>query len=103
MDAESTSEEGALKREWWKNWESDLPPLEHVIQSYDTAFLKKKLQTIAITTWGVFSLEDKGKQLILVDSVKGRYEFPELRRLALEQYKYWLLKQLLLNQSIRLP
>ncbi len=20
---------------------------------------------------------------------KGRYEFPELRRLALEQYKYW--------------
>ena len=31
----------------------------------------------------------KGKQLILVDSVKGRYEFPELRRLALEQYKYW--------------
>ena len=39
-----TSEEGAiLKREWWKNWESsDLPPLEHVIQSYDTAFLKKR-------------------------------------------------------------
>jgi predicted phage terminase large subunit-like protein len=87
-----TSEEGAiLKREWWKDWESDsLPPLEHVIQSYDTAFLKKETADYsAITTWGVFSLEDKGKQLILVDSVKGRYEFPELRRLALEQYKYW--------------
>ena len=87
-----TSEEGAiLKREWWKNWESDsLPPLEHVIQSYDTAFLKKETADYsAITTWGVFTLEDKGKQLILVDSVKGRYEFPELRRLALEQYKYW--------------
>ena len=27
--------------------------------------------------------------LILLDAIKGRYEFPELRRLALEQYKYW--------------
>ena len=26
---------------------------------------------------------------MLLDAVKGRYEFPELRRLALEQYKYW--------------
>ena len=87
-----TSEEGAiLKREWWKNWESSqLPPLEHVIQSYDTAFLKKETADYsAITTWGVFSLEDKGKQLILLDSVKDRFEFPELRRVALEQYKYW--------------
>jgi hypothetical protein len=38
-----TGEEGALiKREWWQNWEKDLPPLEHVIQSYDTAFMKKE-------------------------------------------------------------
>jgi len=38
-----TSEEGALiKREWWKNWEHEqMPVLEHIIQSYDTAFLKK--------------------------------------------------------------
>ena len=26
---------------------------------------------------------------MLLDSIKGRYEFPELRRLALEQYAYW--------------
>ena len=26
---------------------------------------------------------------MLLDAVKGRYEFPELRRKALEQYKYW--------------
>ena len=40
-----TSEEGSLiKREWWQNWESDnMPPnLTHVIQSYDTAFMKKE-------------------------------------------------------------
>ena len=33
--------------------------------------------------------EDSGANLMLLDAVKGRYEFPELRRLALEQYKYW--------------
>ena len=88
-----TSEEGAIiKREWWKKWDKDtLPKLEHVIQSYDTAFMKKETADFsAITTWGVFrETEDKPTNLILVDSVKGRYEFPELRRKALEQYKYW--------------
>ena len=88
-----TSEEGAIiKREWWKKWEHNfMPKLEHVIQSYDTAFMKKETADYsAITTWGVFrESEDKPPNLILVDSLKGRYEFPELRRKALEQYKYW--------------
>jgi len=88
-----TSEEGAIiKREWWRKWTSDkIPPLKHVIQSYDTAFMKKETADFsAITTWGVFrETEDKPANLILVDSLKGRYEFPELRRKALEQYKYW--------------
>ena len=41
-----TSEEGSIiKRDWWKVWDRmTIPPLKHVIQSYDTAFLKKKLQ-----------------------------------------------------------
>jgi len=89
-----TSEEGAIiKREWWRKWKSDkIPPLKHVIQSYDTAFMKKETADFsAITTWGIFyPTEDSGANLILLDAVKGRYEFPELRRKALEQYKYWI-------------
>ena len=27
--------------------------------------------------------------IVHLDAIKGRYEFPELRRLALQQYKYW--------------
>jgi len=88
-----TSEEGALiKREWWRKYRSErIPALHHVIQSYDTAFMKKETADFsAITTWGVFyPTEDSGANLILLDSIKGRYEFPELRRKALEQYKYW--------------
>ena len=88
-----TSEEGALiKREWWRKWDKEyVPPLQHVIQSYDTAFLKKETADYsAITTWGVFTPnDDSGPNLILLDSIKGRWEFPELRRRALANYKYW--------------
>ena len=88
-----TSEEGAiLKREWWQKYnKEDIPPLHHVIQSYDTAFMKKESADYsAITTWGIFyPSEDSPANLLLLDAIKGRYEFPELRRLALQQYKYW--------------
>jgi predicted phage terminase large subunit-like protein len=88
-----TSEEGAIiKREWWRMWKSDkIPPLTHVIQSYDTAFMKTETADYsAITTWGIFfPSEDKGAHLLLLDAIKGRYEFPELRRRALQQFKYW--------------
>jgi len=88
-----TAEEGAIiKREWWRDWTKDyIPALEHVIQSYDTAFLKRETADYsAITTWGVFrDSEDSAEQLILLDAIKRRVEFPELRRLAKEQYDYW--------------
>ena len=88
-----TAEEGSIiKREWWKTWEkSSIPPLQHIIQSYDTAFSKKETADYsAITTWGVFyPNEDSPANLILLDAYKERLEFPELRKEALEQYKYW--------------
>ena len=88
-----TAEEGSIiKREWWNVWEhDDIPALQHVIQSYDTAFMKKETADFsAITTWGVFQpSEDSGPGLILLDCVKDRFEFPELRRIAKEQYDYW--------------
>jgi predicted phage terminase large subunit-like protein len=88
-----TAEEGSLiKREWWKVWDKPfIPPLDHIIQSYDTAFLKKESADYsAITTWGVFyPNEDSPANLILLDAFKERLEFPELKKEAYEQYKYW--------------
>jgi phage terminase large subunit-like protein len=88
-----TSEEGSLiKREWWRKWDRDyIPSLSHVIQSYDTAFLKKESADYsAITTWGVFhESDDSAPNLILLDALKERLEFPELRKKAKEQYDYW--------------
>jgi len=88
-----TSAEGAIiKKEWWKKWPHDkLPPLMHVIQSYDTAFMKKETADYsAISTWGVFKPnEDSEPAIMLLDVLKDRYEFPELRKVAKEQYDYW--------------
>ena len=88
-----TSEEGSIvKREWWQKWESEnLPNVSYIIQSYDTAFSKKEnADYSAISTWGVFRPdEDSPDSIILLDCQKGRYDFPELKRLAMEEYKYW--------------
>ena len=88
-----TSEEGALiKREWWQTWEGEkIPNLEFIIQSYDTAFSKKESADFsAITTWGIFDPDNgKGKALILLDAKKDRWNFRELKKEAMEQYKYW--------------
>jgi predicted phage terminase large subunit-like protein len=100
---EPTSEEGALiKREWWQKWDKEfLPDVTYVIQSYDTAFLKKETADYsAITTWGIFYPEEGGKpNIILLDSLKDRFEFPELRREALEQYKYWKPDMVIVEQK----
>ena len=88
-----TSEEGALiRREWWQDWEKDeIPQLQYIIQSYDTAFSAKTTADYsAITTWGIFTPEDGGRQnIILLDAKKGRWNFPELKDKAQEEYKYW--------------
>ena len=87
-----TSEEGAiLKREWWQPWEEkDIPDLQYIIQSYDTAFSKKETADYsAITTWGVFSPDGQRPALILLDARRGRWEFPELKEIALKEYNYW--------------
>ena len=88
-----TSEEGAIiKREWWKKWEKeDIPHLQYIIQSYDTAFSSKETADYsAITTWGVFEPEEGAKpNLILLDAKRGRWNFPELKEIAQTEYKYW--------------
>ncbi len=88
-----TGEENAIiRREWWKTWEREVvPQLEYVIQSYDTAFSKRETADYsAITTWGVFyPVDGEGPNLILLDSKKGRWDFPELKAKAFEEYKFW--------------
>jgi predicted phage terminase large subunit-like protein len=89
-----TSEEGAIvKREWWKVWEHENPPpCEFIIQSWDTAFTKNERSDYsACTTWGVFHLNEdpENTHIILLDALKERLEFPELKQRAMDMYREW--------------
>ena len=88
-----TSEEGALlKREWWKTWEFDRPPpCEFIIMSLDAAQEKNtRADYNALTTWGVFFNEEVDNyNIILLNAIKKRLEFPELKELVLQEYADW--------------
>ena len=110
---EPTSEASAIvKRDWWKEWEGERPPpCDFILMSWDTAFEKNnRADYSACTVWGVFyqatdhpdqyeSEEevDRVKQslgvpqanIILLNAIRDRLEFPELKRLVLEEYKEW--------------
>jgi predicted phage terminase large subunit-like protein len=75
-----TAEEAALvKREWWNEWEQERPPsCEYIIMS------------LALTTWGVFLNEETSAyNIILLNSIKERMEFHELKELAMQEYTDW--------------
>ena len=89
-----TSEQGAIvKRDWWKIWEGERPPAcEYIIQSWDTAFSKSdRADYSACTTWGVFYKDENqaDANIILLDAMKRRMEFPELKSTAFSMYKEW--------------
>jgi predicted phage terminase large subunit-like protein len=88
-----TNDEGAIiKREWWRIWpHEDPPPCDYLIQSYDTAYSKKETADYSvITTWGVFYPDmDSGPNIILLGMRRGRWDFPELKRIAKDEYRHW--------------
>ena len=91
-----TSESSAIvKREWWQTWEEDEPPpVNFILQSWDTAFEKtNRSDYSACTTWGVFykTGPDGNQQanIILLNAYRERMEFPTLKQTAVEQYEGW--------------
>lgn len=88
-----TAEEGALiKREWWQIWEKDDPPqCEFIIMSLDAAQeANNRSDYNALTTWGVFFNEETSNyNIILLNAIKKRMEFPELKKMVFEEYKDW--------------
>jgi len=89
-----TSEVAAVvKREMWNVWEPATPPeCEYVIQSWDTAHeTKTSSDYSACTTWGIFFNEEDNDNahIILLDAIKNRWSFPDLKKRAIEYYNEW--------------
>lgn len=90
-----TGENGAIiQRDWWKEWDREDPPkCDFILMCLDAAAeAKQRSDYTAITTWGVFSdehLTNGETHLILLNAINVRVEFPELKDLALREYKQW--------------
>jgi predicted phage terminase large subunit-like protein len=88
----TAAEAAIIKRDWIKWWTKDDPPkIDFIVQAFDTALTTKARSDFSVChTWGVWENEDDGTQnVILLNKVKGKYEFPELKQMAHEQYKDW--------------
>ena len=90
------SESAAIvKREWWQEWPKETPPqCDFILMAWDTAFEKtQRADYSACTTWGVFyHPDDTGTEqanIILLNAFRDRMEFPELKQVAVEEYKEW--------------
>ena len=108
-----TSEVSAIvKRDWWQCREGENPPMcDFVLMSWDTAFEKNnRADYSACTVWGVFyqagepavEIESETEEqrvrlqqglpqanIILLNAYRDRLEFPELKRVVMEEYKQW--------------
>ena len=81
----------------FQDWDEDDPPeCDEIIQTLDTAFSTKATADYSvIQTWGIFHLtytDEKGFEYqepnaILLNQVRGRWTFPQLRNIAKEQYE----------------
>jgi predicted phage terminase large subunit-like protein len=88
-----TGEEAAIiKRDWWRLWPDDDPPaVEYIIMALDAAAeANNPADFTSLTTWGVFfNHEEDMHQIILLNAIKQRMEFPELKAMSMEEYKEW--------------
>lgn len=80
---------GIIKSKHWQCWEGKEPPkTTDIIQVYDTAYTEKTQNDYcARTTWGIFTSDNGEDNIILLEMMNERLEFPELRSLAKESYK----------------
>jgi len=71
---------------WNAQWQQN-PTSEETATAYSK---KETADYSAITTWGVFEPRANGVQhLIMLDAKKGRWNFPELKEIAIEENEYW--------------
>ena len=85
-----------MKREWFKSWNEETPPeCDFIVQTFDTAFSTKTTADYSVLqTWGIFEVletDSRGVEMwvpniILLGNVRDRFEYPELRGRAQDEY-----------------
>ncbi|HKM73451.1 MAG TPA: phage terminase large subunit [Stellaceae bacterium] len=75
---------GLVKADWFKRYPPDERlPFDRVVQSWDTASKASELSDFSVcTSWGILD-----KDLYLIDVLRSRMEYPELKRAVRAQYE----------------
>jgi predicted phage terminase large subunit-like protein len=73
-----------VKAGWFRHYAADeMPQFERIVQICDTASKATELSDFSVcTSWGIH-----GKNLYLIDVLRRRMEYPELKRAVREQYE----------------
>jgi predicted phage terminase large subunit-like protein len=97
MQNPTPEEGGIIKKRWIQHWEyGDPPTCDFVIQTLDTAFSTKSSADFSvIQTWGIFQMPEESYEgeeyiasnLILLGNTRGRFEYPDLRKIAQSLYE----------------
>jgi predicted phage terminase large subunit-like protein len=83
-----------MRSEWWHEYDHTVSP-DIVVQSWDTAFKSGQDNDYSVcTTWGI-----AGNDYYLLDLWRGRVEYPELRRVALQLYEKWRPSKVLIEDK----
>ncbi len=105
-----------LMAQWWREWKQpELPPVEYVIQVYDTAFEEGEENAYsARTTWGIFRFTEiiekgaKGSGLtasrtryccMLLEAWRAKCEFTELREESKKSYRTYRPDRVLIEKK----
>lgn len=73
---------GMYKTEWWQYYKILPPTFDRIIQAIDSAQKTKEMNDFTvIQTWGKYQ-----NKIYLIDQVRGKWEAPDLRKIALSQY-----------------
>jgi len=77
---------GLVKAGWFRRYMAEeAPQFERIVQSWDTASKATELSDFSVcTSWGVL-----GKDIYLIDVVRRRMEYPELKRAVRAEYERW--------------
>ena len=77
-------ESSLVKAAWFRHYAADeTPQFERIVQSWDTASKATELSDFSVcTSWGI-----QGKNIYLLDVLRRRMEYPELKRAVRAQYE----------------
>jgi predicted phage terminase large subunit-like protein len=82
---------GIIKRDYWKDWESDnYPSVSYVVASIDTAYTTKEENDYsAMTVWGIFEDDNEVPRVMLMNAWRDKLEFHELvEKIAVTNKKF---------------